>query len=114
MELSIYDIIKRTVISSKSIELYQKAGKLTFEVNKAANKPLIRNAVEKIWNVKVANVRVLNVAGKNKIFMRRKFKSSDKKKAIITLKKGYKIEIPGMMEVLNKTSRSVESSAPVE
>ncbi len=114
MELSIYDVIKRPVISSKSIELYQKAGKLTFEVNKDANKPVIRRAVEKIWNVKVADVRVINSTGKTKTFMKRKFKASDKKKAIVTLQKGYKVEIPGMMEVLNAPAVSTETSNSVE
>ena len=95
--------------------MYQKAGKLTFEVNLHANKPLVKKAVEKIWNVKVRDVHVINLTGKTKIFMRRKFKSSDKKKVIVTLKKGYKIEIPGMMEILNTTAGgSAESSKGID
>ena len=111
MELSIYDVIKRAIITSKSIELYQKQGKVTFEVNRDANKLVVRNAVEKIWDVKVANVRIINSTGKNKVFMRKKFKSPDSKKAIISLKKGFKIEIPGMMEALSPAASPVVPSA---
>ena len=100
MELSIYDIIKKSVITSKSVELFQKLGKMTFEVNVMANKITIRNAVEKIWNVEVAKVQIINSTGKSKVFARRKFTTSDKKKAIITLKKGYKIELPTMFETM--------------
>jgi large subunit ribosomal protein L23 len=100
MELSIFDIIKKPVITSKSVELYKKLGQITFEVNTTANKIAVRQAVEKIWNVKVAGVSILNVSGKKKIFGRRPFMSSNKKKAIVTLKKGYKIEIPGMFEAM--------------
>ena len=93
MELSVYDIIKKPIITNKSIELYKKLGKITFEVNLLANKITIRNAVEKIWNVEVANVAVVSIAGKVKTFARKTFKTSNRKKAIVTLKKGYKIDI---------------------
>lgn len=100
MELNIYDIIKRPVITSKSIELYKKLGKITLEVHTSANKTMIKDAVEKIWAVKVAGVGIVNLEGKVKTFARRDFQSSDRKKAIITLKQGYKIEIPGMLETM--------------
>lgn len=98
MELSIYDIIKKPVISSKSVMLFQKFGKVTFEVNLHANKLVVRHAVEKIWNVKVENVHILIRKGKNKTFARRSFATAEKKRAIITLKKGYKIDLPSMFE----------------
>ncbi len=100
MELNVYDIIKKPVITNKSIELYKKLGKITFEVHKLSNKNTIKNAIEKIWNVKVANVCVMNVAGKVKTFARREFTAPDHKKAIVTLKQGYKIDIPGMLETM--------------
>lgn len=100
MELSIYDIIKRRIITQKSVDLYKKFGKLTFEVHKDANKIMVREAVEKIWDVKVDNVRIMNYEGKNKLFGRRAFKSPDLKKAMVTLKSGYKIELPGSFETM--------------
>ena len=98
MELKIYDIIKKPVMTSRSVELYRKLGKITFDVHRDANKSMIKNAVEKIWNVKIANVSVINLPAKVKAFGRKEFTTQAKKKAIVTLKKGYKIEIPGMFE----------------
>jgi len=100
MELSIFDIIKKPIITSKSVALFQKLGKITFEVNLNANKITVRRAVEKIWNVEVDNVRVMIRKGKNKVFARRPFKTSDKKRAIVTLKKGHKIDLPMMFETM--------------
>lgn len=100
MELNIYDIVKRPIITSKSIELYKKLGKITFEVHKLSNKISIKNAIEKIWSVKVDNVCVLTIPGKVKTFARKEFKTPNRKKAIVTLKKGYKIDIPGMLETM--------------
>lgn len=100
MELSIYDIIKRPLVTTKSVDLYRRLGQYTFEVHGGANKVMIRNAVEKLWNVKVDKVRVVKILGKLKLFNRREYLSSTKKKAIITLKKGYKVEIPGLFETM--------------
>jgi large subunit ribosomal protein L23 len=111
MELSVYEIIKKPVVTNKSVELFKKFGQLTFEVNKAANKVQVRKAIEKIWDVKVEEVRIMNVAGKEKIFARRSFVSPDKKKAIVKLKKGYKIEIPGMFESMGMTGSSHEEAS---
>ena len=94
MDLTIYDIIKNVCVGGKCDTLREKFGKFTFEVHSAANKPMIRNAVEKLWNVKVRDVRVINVKGKSKAFGRRPFQSSDKKKAIVTLKPGQKLDLP--------------------
>ena len=94
MDISVYDVIKKIVISNKCDKLRDSLGKFTFEVHKDANKVLIKDAVEKIWSVKVKNVRVMNVKGKSKSFGRRPFKSPDRKKAIITLKEGCKIDLP--------------------
>lgn len=106
MELSIYDIIKKPVITSKSVLLFQKMGKITFEVNMYANKLMVRHAVEKIWGVEVDSIRILIRKGKNKVFARRSFASSDKKRAIITLKKGHKIDLPSMFETMGTENES--------
>lgn len=98
MDLTIYNIIKNVLVGGKCDLLRDKFGKFTFQVHKAANKPMIKNAVEKIWNVKVKKVHVLNVKGKNKAFGRKPFRTSDKKKAIVTLQPGYKIDLPGQFE----------------
>lgn len=98
MELNVYDVITGVVTSTKSFDAHTKQGLITFWVNKLANKIMIRQAVEKIWDVKVDDVRVINVHGKVKAFARKAYVSADRKKAIVKLKKGFAIEIPGMYE----------------
>jgi large subunit ribosomal protein L23 len=100
MELTHFDIIKRPLITTKTVDLYKKLGQYTFEVHINANKPMIRSAIEKLWNVKVEKVRVVNLDGKLKNFNKRPYKASNWKKAIIQLVQGYKIEIPGLFETM--------------
>ena len=101
MELTVYDIIKGSRLTTKSMRLRQKEGKITFLVHNLANKIMVKDAIQKIWNVKVDTVRMINIPGKRKIAGRRnEFFSSDIKKAIITLKKGYKIELADQFETM--------------
>lgn len=94
-----FDVVKNIFMTEKSIELFKKSGKLTLEVAKDANKVVIRQAVEKIWEVKVERVHVINTPGKQmRSAARRAYFRPGKKKAIITLKKGYTIELPGQIE----------------
>jgi large subunit ribosomal protein L23 len=109
MELSEFDIIKKAIVTNKSVDLFKKFGQITFEVNKLANKLTVRKAIEKIWNVKVSKVCVINRIGKNRVFSKKSFKLPDRKRVIVTLKKGYKIDIPGMFE-----SVVAQSAAPLE
>ena len=72
----------------------------TFLVNPAATKTQIRHAVEELFKVNVIKVNTVNVAGKTRRFARRNVrttgKTSDSKKAIVTLKPGQKIELGGV------------------
>ena len=106
-----YDLIKKAVITEKSLELFNKFGKVTFEVDKAANKAMVRDAVEKIWSVKVDSIAIINLKGKNKLYARRPFSSSGRKKAIVTLKKGYKIDLSGQFETMGVAPSQVEHKA---
>ena len=114
MELNVYDIIKKIVITEKSTDLFKRFGKLTLEVNKDSNKVMIRQAVEKVWDVKVKNVRVVTCPGKTKSFGKRSFKSSDRKKAVVTLREGYKIDLPGHFETMGVPAAQVEKAPSVE
>ena len=100
MELGIYGVIKGIANTPKSLALRKKFGKITFLVNNLANKVMVRNSVEKIWNVKVSDVRIINLHGKTRSVGRRSFKTPGTKKAIITLKKGYKIDLPEQFETI--------------
>ncbi len=111
MELSIYDIIKRPFVTTKSIDLYKKLNQYTFEVHADANKTMVGDAVEKIWNVKVDKVRVATITGKNKVFNRKAYATHPRKKAIVTLKKGYKIEIPGLFEAIASEKPQAKTEA---
>jgi len=91
--MNAYDIIKKPLLSEKS---YAQIGEkiYTFVVDKSATKVDIRNAVEKIFDVKVEKVNTMIVKGKEKSQNTKKGrtvgKTSDYKKAIVTLKKDSK------------------------
>ena len=84
-----YDIIKRPVLSEKSYsEIANK--KYVFEVAVDANKIEIKEAVEKIFGVKVEKVNTINVRGKFKRQGRTQGYTSKRKKAIVQLTKDSK------------------------
>ena len=78
------DIIVRPIITEKSSDGIQE-GKYTFEVNKKATKVEIAKAVEKLFEVKVLKVNTINVKGKEKRVGVHVGKTSDWKKAIVTI-----------------------------
>ena len=78
------EIIKRPVVTEKSNDELQQ-GKYTFEVNKKATKVQIANAVEKLFEVKVLKVNTMTVKGKTKRVGYHVGKTSDWKKAIVTI-----------------------------
>ena len=78
------EVIIRPVITEKSNDEMQ-AGKYTFEVNKKATKVDIAKAIEKIFEVKVLNVNTMIVKGKVKRVRYKEGKTSDWKKAIVTI-----------------------------
>jgi len=88
-------ILIQPIITEKAERLRATQNKYTFKVKSDVNKIEIRKAVEKIFKVKVDNVSVMNLLGKPKrmgVFLG---KRPDWKKAIVTLKKGEKIESLG-------------------
>ncbi|MBI2876750.1 MAG: 50S ribosomal protein L23 [Candidatus Tectomicrobia bacterium] len=87
-----YQIIRRPLVTEKSINMKEGSNCVAFEVDLRANKNEIRRAVEKIFGVTVLDVNTLKVLGKIKGFRTRKGKRPDWKKAYVTLKPGDKIE----------------------
>jgi large subunit ribosomal protein L23 len=85
-------IIEAPIISEKSTNAAEKYKQFVFRVKKQASKPVIKNAVEVMFNVKVESVQVLNVKGKQKRFGRSLGKRSDWKKAYVKLKPGHDID----------------------
>jgi len=87
-----YDIIKKPLITEKLTMLQEKNPNIVgFIVDKKATKPEIKRAVEKIFNVKVKKVRVINMKGKPKRMGRFEGRTSSWKKAYVILEKGYTI-----------------------
>lgn len=93
MENLVYSIIKRPLISEKSAALAEVGGRYVFEVNTKANKIQIKDAVQKLFNVKVQKVHTSIVHGRIKRVGLHWTKKSNWKKAIVTLKEGQKIEL---------------------
>ncbi len=85
-------IIRRPLITEKSTRQKEEARQYVFEVHRDANKIEIQSAVERLFKVKVIQVRTSNVLGKIKRLGRRYGKRPDWKKAIITLKEGDRID----------------------
>ena len=80
-----YDVIKRPIITEKSMGLLDE-NKYTFEVDKNANKPEIKAAIEQIFEgVKVKKVRTMNYEGKKVRTRHGIGKRADWKKAVVTL-----------------------------
>jgi large subunit ribosomal protein L23 len=86
-------IIKKILITEKSNLDREVANKYHFQVDRRANKVEIAQAVEKLFKVKVTDVRVLNVLGKKKRLGRIMGQKSSWKKAIVTLAEGSRIEV---------------------
>jgi large subunit ribosomal protein L23 len=88
---TVYDLIKRPVITEKGLTLKENDRTLCFEVDEKASKTQIQEAVEQLFKVKVQSVRTMVVPGK----MRRRGKymgyRSDWKKAYVTLREGEKM-----------------------
>ncbi|MFL0247616.1 50S ribosomal protein L23 [Candidatus Clostridium stratigraminis] len=84
MKLTNYDIIRRPVITEKSMASMSDK-KYTFIVDVHANKTMVKSAIEDVFGVKVDEVKVMNIMGKNKRVGVHVGKRPDYKKAIVKL-----------------------------
>ena len=88
---TLYTTIRRPLITEKALTTRENEGSLVFEVACEATKTEVKQAVEKLFNVKVASIRTANVEGKER--RRGKFSGykADWKKAYVRLKSGEKV-----------------------
>jgi large subunit ribosomal protein L23 len=88
-----HEIIRRPVVSEKTVHQQNKLNQYTFEVHPHANKVQIAEAVETLFKVKVERVNTLNARGKDRR-MRSRISGTEPawKKAIVKLVEGQKIE----------------------
>ena len=89
--MHLYEVLRRPLITEK-YTAQQTEGKYAFEVAAGANKPLIKQAVEKAFKVEVTAVNVMTVPGKSRRLGRRALPAHPWKRAVVTLKPGDKIE----------------------
>ena len=90
--MDLYQVIKRPLVTEKGTKQKELANQVVFEIDRAANKVLVRNAIESIFKVKVLDVRVMKVKGKKRRIGKSLGKRPDWKKAIVRLKPGENIE----------------------
>ena len=87
------EVIKAPLISEKSTFLANVKNAYTFEVDKKADKETIRAAIEKLYNVKVVEVRTINVAGKPRRTRAGEKTTPQWKKAVVQLHPDHKIDL---------------------
>jgi large subunit ribosomal protein L23 len=87
-----YDVIKKPIITEKAT-MASEANAVVFQVAMDATKPMIKEAVEAVFNVKVKAVNTTITKGKTKKFRGRPGVRSDKKKAYVTLEAGNTIDV---------------------
>jgi large subunit ribosomal protein L23 len=87
-----YDIIVAPVITEKAT-IASEFNKVVFKVARDATKPQIKEAVEKLFDVKVKSVNTINRAGKMKVFRGRFGMQQDSKRAVVTLEEGHRIDV---------------------
>ena len=91
----ITDVLKKPVLTEKSLLLQQTENKYTFDVDLNANKTEVKIAVERMFDVKVENVTIMNVKAKTKRMGKYVGKTNKRKKAIVKLAEGNEINLFG-------------------
>jgi large subunit ribosomal protein L23 len=93
---SVYEVLRRPIITEKSSYLSSKLGQYVFEVNRQATKNEIKQAVETLFDVSVVRVNILNVPARRtrrprsrRVLVRR----SGIKKAVVTLAEGQRLPV---------------------
>ena len=87
-----YDVVIAPVITEKATTASEH-NKVVFKVARTATKPQIKEAVEKLFDVKVKSVNTLVTKGKVKLFRGIRGQRSDVKKAVVTLEEGHRIDV---------------------
>ncbi len=90
---NVYETIKRPLLTEKGLILRDEQNKYTFVVAKNASKDVIAKAIEEIFKVNVTKITTCAMRGKMHRMGRFQGKRPDYKKAVVTLKKGEKIDV---------------------
>ena len=87
-----YDVILSPVVTEKAT-IASEHNKVLFKVAAKATKPQIKEAIEKLFDVKVKNVNTLIRKGKVRIFKGRPGELQNTKRAVVTLEEGHRIDV---------------------
>jgi large subunit ribosomal protein L23 len=87
-----YDVLISPIITEKATTASEQ-NKVVFKVARNATKPQIKEAVEKLFDVKVKSVNTLIRKGKLKVFKGRIGEQQDTKRAVVTLAEGHRIDV---------------------
>ena len=98
-DAKLYNVIRAPRVSEKTARLQEISNQYVFEVATTATKADIKVAVEKLFDVKVEAVNVVNVKGKNKAFRFRMGRRPDWRKAYVKLAEGQSIDVMAMAVV---------------
>ena len=85
-------LVKRPVVTEKAVAM-SHGGKYVFVVDGQANAPAVKKLIRERYHVDVVNINLMNVAGKERRLGRMRGFKAGYKKAIVTLKKGQKLDI---------------------
>jgi large subunit ribosomal protein L23 len=89
----IFSVLRAPRVSEKTARLQELTNQYVFEIATTATKADVKAAVEKLFDVKVEAVNVVNVKGKNKAFKYRMGRRGDWRKAYVTLAEGQSIDV---------------------
>lgn len=92
VQLESYQVLVRPLVTEKGVHRATRNNQYAFEIHKLANKNDVRSAVEDMFDVKVAKVRIQNRKGKPRRFKFRIGRSPDWKKALVTLDAEHRID----------------------
>ena len=97
VRLSIYNVLQGPVLTDKARDLSQNKKTLVIRVHPQANKPQIKQAIERLFNVKVKNVRTVVRKGKEKLNRKNRatIVGATRKHAYINLASGYSLDMVG-------------------
>lgn len=90
------DVIRRPIITEKSMRL-TAMNKYTFEVDRRAPKPVIRDAVERLFRVRVTKVNVITIPGRLRRRGQHVYRESGLRKAVVTVAPGDKIDLEALV-----------------
>ncbi len=91
----LYKVLLEPRVTEKSTRIAESSNQYVFKVTSDSNKSEIKAAVEKLFEVNVESVRIVNVKGKSKTFKLRSGKRNDWKKAYIRVQEGQVIDLLG-------------------